>query len=290
MGFIIVVIMSVLSGSGIAIQKLWQKSTLGIKHAYEIYSLLMSICALAVFCIMAGFRLSANLTTLVYSFAYGLAALLTTISAFCAMKKMSIILYSVFSRGSTLFIWLFGVAVFREKINIQSIISAVLFGVSILMPLLGNKDEKKTGAVKYIIGIGVMLLGTAASIIVKLYSASPDKMPEAVLCFYTNVFVFLFLAVKFILTPERREYIADVRRAGRKILLVPLGTTFGNLATLLSMYAIGIMPLSQYSVLSASMSSGVTFLISKAVYREDSSPSEIAAFLLSTAAVLVNVL
>lgn len=290
MGFIIVVIMSVLSGSGIAIQKLWQKGTLGIKHAYEIYSLLMSICALAVFCIMAGFRLSANLITLVYSFAYGMAALLTTIFAFCAMKKMSIILYSVFSRGSTLFIWLFGVVVFREKINIQSIISAVLFGVSILMPLLGNKDEKKTGAVKYIIGIVVMLLGTAASIIVKLYSAGPDKMPEAVLCFYTNVFVLLFLAVKFILTPERREYVADVRRAGRKILLVPLGTTFGNLATLLSMYAIGIMPLSQYSVLSASMSSGVTFLISKVVYREDSSPSEIAAFLLSTAAVLVNVL
>lgn len=287
--YMLTALSAVISGTGIFVQKFWQRRTIQVKNAASVYLLMMSVFAIGVFYVMNGFSVDVNLYTLVCSAIYGIFAILANVLTLSAMSNMSLLLCSVFQRGSTLLIWLWGVLAMHDSIKAAQVISAVLMTLSILTPLYGEKNctiSKRS----LFLGAAIMANGASSSIFLKYYTQNPQKMSDSALCMYTNVLMLGYIIVRFAVSKNRKE-LADSFKKTKKIHWVVLLGTIGNgVATILSMYVMKRMPISVYSIISSAVGFVIVFINSKVIFREECSSREVVSFLFSALAVLITLI
>lgn len=289
----LVLLNSIIGGVSSATQKLWQKRTFAAGNAPYIYLVLNAISACVIFCVMAGFNLKINTVSLMYAAGYGAVVILSIVLNMMAMSRMNLILCSVFQRGSTVIVWLIGILFFHEELKVNGAVSALLILISILIPL----SEIKTGKTKisdFFIGTAIAVVGTSSTILLKCYTFVPNRAANTVLFFYTNVFVIAFIAFLalacFGFIFEKQNIISDIKMTKKHFWIVPLSTLCSNAASLISVYVIKIMPLSVYSIVSYAVGCVVVFVNSKIVFGEKFEKADLAAFVLSASAVLINLL
>lgn len=287
--YMLTALSAVISGTGMLVQKFWQRRTMRIKNADSLYILMTAFLAIGVFYVMSGFSVAVNLYTLACSAVYGIIAILSNILTLSAMSNMNLLLCSVFQRGSTLLIWLWGILAMHDEIKAAQVISAALMTLSILTPLYGEKNciiSKRS----LFLGAAIMANGASASIFLKYYTQNPQKMPDSTLCMYTNVLMFGYIIVRFAMSKNRKG-LADSFKKTKKIHWVILLGTIGNgAATILSMYVMKRMPISVYSIISSAVGFVIVFINSKVIFREECSSREVVSFLFSASAVLITLI
>lgn len=289
LNYILTAAAAALNGAVTLTEKAWQRKTEGIKCASAVFMTLMAACSVIIFYFMSGFDISVNFVTIVYSLLYTAAAILSIMLALAAISRINLILFSVFSSSKTVLVWLIGILFMNEIINAKSIISAALFTVSMLLPLadLKNNKTKLTG---YLIGISLAAVDAATVILMKFYTANPDKMSDSTMCFYTNVFMFAFLILYLVFSPDKRPKAKNYKGKSGVFLLIPLCTLSSNLSSVLQLGILKTMPVSHYSVLIAALNCIVVFINSKVIFRESCRAVDIICLALSTAAVIITVI
>ena len=176
MGYCLILLSSLVSGTGGVFQKLWQKKTLTAENAPYIFMLLNSVFACVIFFLTAGCNVAVNKVTMLYSAAYGFLCCLTLLLGFVTMSRMNLIVCSVFSKGTSAAVWLVGILFFRESITLTGVISAMLMLISVLLPFFEVK-KGKIGLKGVLAGLGVIAVGTMSTTLLKLYSAEGQKCP-----------------------------------------------------------------------------------------------------------------
>lgn len=289
LNYIYVIITSVLVGFVTMAEKLWQRKTYGAEYSQYVFLTVMSFCSMIIFFIMSGFNIYVNPVTLAYSFIYAILALVSVKLSLSAMAHMNLILYSTFYKGSPMPVWIFGILFFHDSLKINDLISALLITASIIVPLFEMRNGKSDFK-GYIIGILLTLSNALSVIILKFYAASPSKMPDSIMCLYTNVFLLAFLLAKFLLSQEKQKYISTLLVTKKILFIIPLSTLSNNLSTLLQMHILKSMELSLFSLISSAAGCIILFINSKVIFKEHCSKSDFISFLLSTAAIAATLI
>lgn len=289
LGYLLIALSSLVSGVGGVFQKQWQRKTCDAENAPYIFMLVNCVFACLIFWAMSGFDVSVNKVTLVYSAAYGLVCCLSVLLGFVTMSRMNLIVCSVFSKGTAAVVWLVGILFFKESVKLTSVISAVLMLISISIPLIKAKNGG-IDAKGVLAGVAVIAIGTASTSLLKLYSAEPLKRPDSVMCFYTNIFMLVFQAVRFCTLKEKREVAAELKLVRKRLFYIPFCTLGSNLSSLISMYAVRIMPLTLYTVIGQPIGCAILFVQSKIIFKEHCDKADIASVVLSVAAVLITLI
>ncbi len=291
--YLFVVLSSVMSGMSSATQKLWQKKTSDAGNAPYIFLVVNALSACLIFYAMSGFDLTINSTSLRYAALYGAVVIFSLVLNMAAMTRMNLILCSVFSRGSSMIIWLIGILFFKDELKFSGAVSAVLILISILIPVFGITNGKIRVS-DCLIGGAITAVGTMSTLILKFYATEPAKSANSVMFFYTNVFVIVFVAFAAVIGYgflfERKNLASDLKRTGKFVWIIPLSTLGSNLASVISVYVMKVMPLSLYSIVSYTVGCVVVFVNSKVVFREKCTVSDAAAFVLSAAAALITLI
>ena len=291
----IMLITSAFCGSfGTLFKKIWQNKTTGVDYAVYVYMIITTVFACTGYYAMSGFDISVNAVTLRYSILYAIISCASVLMTFTAMNNMNIILYSVFSKCSIAIVWLYGIFVMNDRISYSGVVSAILIIISVILPAL----EKKRGKIRYkeyLIGIVVAFIASCSTIIIKIYGDEANRMGNAVLCFWTNVFFFIFMVLfTFISLRIRKEdvksYVKDFKRVRKYLYLIAFDTVFGTISSLMSLYVIQKIPISIYCVLNAALTSVATFVVSKVILSEKCTRYEVISFCVASVSGVIALL
>ena len=289
LSYILTAIIALLNGTTSLSEKAWQRKTMGLSNNTGLFLIIMSACSMLIFSIMAGFDLRVNAVTIIYALLYAADALMSISLTFIAISRMNLITYSVFSSCKTVLVWVFGILFMKESADISSVISALLFTASVLLPLVYVRGGK-TKLSGYFIGLASTFVGAFGILLLKFYAKSPQKSADSVLCFYTNLFMLLFMVLFMLLSPKNRPKLKDFSGVKYVFLLIPLCTVASNVASVLQLSIMKTMPVSHFSVLIAALNCIVVFINSKVIFRETCRMLEVCCLILSTAAVIISVL
>lgn len=291
----IMLITSAFCGSfGTLFKKIWQNKTTGVDYAVYVYMIITTVFACISYYVMSGFDISVNAVTLRYSMLYAIISCASVLMTFTAMNNMNIILYSVFSKCSIAIVWLYGIFVMSDRISWPGVISAMLVIISVILPAF----EKKRGKIRckeYLIGTIVAFIASCSTIMIKIYGEEANRMGNAVLCFWTNVFFFIFMVLfTFISLRIRKEdiksYGKDFKRVRQYFYLIAFDTLFGTISSLISLYVIQKIPISVYCILNAALTSVATFVVSKVILSEKCTRYEVISFCVSSISGVVAIL
>ena len=164
-----------------------------------------------------------------------------------------------------------------------------MLSISIIIPIFDIKYNK-TNILGYVIGIAVALNSSASSILLKYYAASPSKMSDSTLCFYTNVFMLALILIWFLISHNSRPSFKQLRTKEKAFMFIFFCTLCNNFSSILQLYILKTMPISLYSILIAALGCIVTFIISKLIFKEQCYRRDILSLILSTAATIIAII
>ena len=289
LSYILTAIVSLLNGTASLSQKAWQRKTSGLSNNTNLFLIIMSACSMLIFSAMSGFDLRVNAVTVFYALLYAADALISVSLTFIAISRMNLITYSVFTSCKTVLVWAFGILFLNERASPSSIVSAVLFTVSVLLPLV-NVRGGKTKLSGYFIGLASTFVGAFGTLLLKFYAKSPQKSADSVLCFYTNAFILLALLLFTLFSTESRPKLKEFSGVKYVFLFIPLYTIASNVSSVIQLSILKIMPVSHFSVLIAALDCIAVFINSKVIFRESCKALDVCCLILSTAAVIISVL
>lgn len=296
--FLLVVAGQVMLGLAHFSEKLFSKKSNGFLATGLVYSAGISLSSLILFAAMAKFNLTLDKSLFLHSFGYGVLASMSMASIFIALKRLNLVVYAVFSKSSSILTCIIGIIFYGDKPTFASILSVLLLTVSIIMPLFENK--KQTGAkssfINLLICIAIMLINTFVSIVVKSFTnyGGGEFSRASALYFYANIImcITLMLSVYFMTAGSRGGI--GLRGAIEKIrlpyyILVPVTGIIANIPCVFNPYCMANMDLTQYMILTKASESIVLFCISRFIFKEKSTKTEITSLALSTFAGIVTV-
>lgn len=289
-------------------EKLFAKKSNDYMPTTLLYSAGIAISSLFIYSVMAAFDLSIDAPLIMHALGFGLLYAASMISIFVSLKRMNMVVYSVFSKSSSILICIIGILFYGDAVTFPGILSIVLLSISILLPLLETKklEGSKKSIVNLIICIAIMLISTGVTLIIKNYTLVDGYTTEraSALYFYANIFTFIFLAVTVLFMTRKPR--SDGKRTlipregiGLKAtflkvrpalyILVPVVATVANIPTIIQAYCMENIDLSIYTVFMNAAASLVLFCISRFIFKEKSSVIDIISLVLSTLAGIVTV-
>lgn len=247
------------------------------------------------FWLMGGCKIQADSWTLTFSVISGFIYVGLNVIGLFAYTKVNLVLLSIFTKSVTIVNWVCGVLLFHETPTLSNTISMLILCAAVFIPLMDLKHDKANLRTTYIIGGIYLLLSAASAITMKIYLLRPTVDSSAVssMLFFTHGLMGIFTI--FILWFQRsknptvfKQEISYIRWGA--IACILLACLVGNPYSLLSSLVMQMLPLVQYSVLTAALESIVTFLVSKFIFKETVGKSTLIAFGLSTLAMIINAL
>lgn len=296
--FLLVILGQVMLGLAHFSEKLFSKKSKGFLATGLIYAAGISLSSLILFAAMAKFNLTLDAPLFAHSFGYGILASMSMASIFIALKRLNLVVYAVFSQASSIITCIVGIIFYGDKITFTSILSVLLLTTSIVMPLLENRKQAgaKSSFVNMLICIAIMLINTFVSVVVKSFTNyGGDEFARAsALYFYANIIMCITLVTSvYFMTAKKRGGIG-FKGAVQKIrlpyyILVPVTGIIANIPCVFNPYCMANMDLTQYIILTKASESVVLFCISRFIFKEKSTPTEIISLVLSTVAGIVTV-
>lgn len=302
--YLLIPLSQTLLGLATFTEKLFAKKSGGYIPNNLLYSAGIAICSLFIYSVMAGFNLTPDSEILGYAAIYGMLYALSMTCIFTAYKHINMIVYSVFGKSSAIIVCIIGIAFLGDTPSATTIISVCLLFASILLPLLSAAKEKKGGKVivSILLCLSTMLIGTGVSLTVKGFTSLASYTPEraSAFYFYANIFTFIYLLFAVLITTRKPKDGVPSRFAKgiglkatflkvnpRLYILVPIVATVANIPTVLNTVAMRHLDFSVYTVISGALALLVLFCISKFIFKEKSTPLEIAGLIISSSAGII---
>lgn len=294
--YLLLLVVHILGGCTTFFCKKYTQLTSGSAHTGNLfYIVVMGILSLLSFWLMAGRQLRTDSWTLTFAIISAFIYVgLNTVGLF-AYSKVNLVLLSIFMKSVTIVNWTCGVLFFQETPTVSNTASMLILCAAVFIPLMDLKHDKSNLRTTYLIGGIYLLLSSAYSIVMKIFLLGPEVDSPAVssMLFFTHGLMSLLTV--FILLGRRaknptafKQEISVIRWPA--IICIFLACLVGNPYSMLSSLVMQMLPLVQYSVLTAALESIVTFLVSKFIFKETVGKSTLIAFGLSTLAMIINAL
>lgn len=296
--FLLVLAAQIMLGLAHFSEKLFSKKSGGFVATGLVYSSGIALSSLVLFAVLANFNLSLDTPLFLHSASYGLLAGMSMASIFIALRRLNLVVYAVFSKSSSILTCIVGIIFYGDKITFTSIASVVLLAISIIMPLYENKKQKgtKSSFINLLICIGIMIINTGVSIVVKSFTNyGGDSFARAsALYFYANIITGITLIFSVLIMVSKKRNGIGFKATVFKVrppvwILVPVTGIIANIPCVFTPYCMANMDLTQYMIFTKATESIVLFCISKFIFREKSTPTEITSLILSTLSGIVTV-
>ena len=309
--YLILIVGQIFLGLALFTHKIFSRKSDSFLPVGLIYSALISVFSLPIFAILSGFQLSLDKNLLFYSASYGALAAASQFLIFLALGKVNLVVYSVFSKSSTILVCLCGFIFFNDAVNFGSVTSIILLFAAILIPLfeIKHKEGNKSSLYSLAICVAIMLVGLFIQLVVKGFTELADTSTEraSALYFYANAVTALILLPAFYLLARKRNFKSDSENGGnedfhigiaetvRKVpakfyILIPITATIANIPCVTNAYCMMNMDLTIFVVVTKAAESLVYFFISSVIFKERASRLDLVSLALSTLSGIVTVL
>lgn len=302
--YLLIPLSQMLLGLASFTEKLFAKKSGGYVPNNLMYSAGIAISSLLIYSVMAGFNLKPDGEILGFAALYGLLYAASMTCIFVAYRRINMIVYSVFGKSGAIVVCVIGIAFLGDTPSATTIISVCLLFVSILLPLLSAAKAKGRGnvIVNILICVASMAINTGVTLTVKGFTSLDSYTPEraSALYFYANIFTFIYLLCAVLVTtrkpkdgiPTRFTKGIGIKATFLKVnpklyILVPIVATVANIPTVINTVAMRYLDLSVYTVLSGALALIILFCISKFIFKEKSTPLDIAGLIISGTAGII---
>ncbi len=268
---------------------LGKKFQLGIKFtaSYLFQSNLIN-AVIACICLFVANKFTVNITptTIVFSAIYGFFSLISVFFMVYSYSRISITLTSIIgSAGGIVIPMTFGLLFNGEQASIRLIFSALLILSAAVLPVFRDSTVKFEKKFIWFLALNFVYSGLP-NILSKLYTQNENVVDTLSYFFLTNVFMFIFCGVGLIFCrlksgPLDRLSFPLFANGGIRVVM-------SLVVSYLSITIISLMPMSVYSVLSASLSLIGTALLSRFVFKEKMSRQAVISFILALISIFVR--
>ena len=243
---------------------------------------------IACVCLFVANKFVVNTTpaTLVYSAIFGFFSLISLFFIVYSYSRLPLTLCSIIgSAGAIIIPMIFGLVFNGEPAGTRLIISAVLILVASVLPVFKDKTIKFDKKFLWFLVIYFIYSGLP-TILSKLYTQAENVADTLSYFFLTNAFMFVFCGIGLVVCRIKDGYMS--------ILSTPLivnggiRTVMSLICSYLSMVILTVMPVSVYSVLSASLSLIGTALLSRFVFKEKISRQALISFILALLSIIIR--
>lgn len=290
--YILLLIMVFVGSFGNICTKLYRKNTGHTPVSDGFYYVITLTTACTYFAFVSGFDLSINTFTAVYSIMLALLAFLSISANLIAIENTDILNVTLFSNsGAVVLPLLFNIAFLGDLPDIKIILGIIASLASLFTPLYGVKKTKQGNIKGLIMCIMLFFISGIDTVIMKLYSISPEAMSESIFCFYGNVFMipFVFFLIKRQIPVS--QMFRECRNMNKKsILFAVLAVVSANTVTLLSLITISKINLTLYLILSNSLKMLVISLMAMIVFKEYITKDKVLSMLFATVAIILTVI
>ena len=264
--------------------------------AYFLFTCLCSGTALLFFAILAKFNIKFNLQTFAYAVAFFAIIMMNYVVTLLVLKYASVAKTSLIrTAGSTILLFMLGILLFKEVANVYKWIGLAFMILTICLSARGGEEPDRDKSSKIILAVCLILnvvLGAASSVLMKYYSADPNVSDNNSYFFITNVLLFVFGGIGFLIffikNKEKVKAFTDTLRF-KDYAMVVCKTIIDNLTSLASMVLIGTVNLTFYTILSSSL--GVlSAIVVSVVLKEKITAKLILAAVFAITAIVFNVL
>ena len=282
-----------------ALTKVFQKTTPAGLFYLIIYNIINALFACGFFYVSAGFKISINAPTAVYSVVYALIICINLSAQIFAFSKAPVSVVTLMSMaGGILLPSIFGIIWFDEPLTVRLIISSILIITAAFLPFVGKQNEKKELTLSAILTCLLMFVLNGASVILlKLYAVDKSVCDSDSLFFLTNVAIVLVcVAALGVFITKDKSFRAEGDIVKRifcaytpvQALLIVSKTAFANLSSLVQVVILAEMSASTFSVLSSSMLLVGASAVSAFIFREKQTKGTILAVIFAIAAIAIN--
>lgn len=292
MGYLLIVLISVVSGLCPVLKKKYVKDTEGIMSSTHIYMFIICPLTTLYYFILAKGEVPLNWPTFRFALIFGLVSVGCTIFNMMGYRYTNLVYISIFSgAGGTVIPFLYEMIFRGEIFSVFEILSVVLRLAAVSVPLLLVGKTQKSTNIGFVICGCLFVLSGLATIISKLYAQHPNVCSDRSFCFWTNV-----VSLPFVLMIVLKQTgIKTIVRESKKIkkldyLYVILSMMLGNICTLISIQVLRMVSATVYSVLSSSLVLVVTALVSRILYKEKLSKQGALSLAFSILAIVAGVL
>ena len=292
MGYILLLILSVVQGLCPCLMKKFVKDTENIPNAKNVYMLLIYPLATIYYFILAGGDTPLNLPTFWFSLVFGLVGVGSTVLHIIGYRYASLIYMSVFNgAGATLVPFLFELLLGRESFSTSEILSVLFRLVAVCVPLLAFKKKDQNTKTGIFICMLLFLIGGAVNVIYKLYGENPSVASDQSFCFWTNVVTLPFIILIILKQTKLKTLIASGRKIKKIDYACVIGSMMiGNLCTLVSIHILRMLSATAYSILNSSLVLVVTVIVSITLYKEKLTKETVFSVIFSILAIIFGVL
>jgi len=266
-----------------------KKFQLGIKFtaSYMFQSNLIN-AVVACVCLFVANKFTVNITsaTIVFSAIYGFFSMISVFFVVYSYAHISITLTSIISSAGAIIIpMLFGLVFNGEPTSLRLILSAILILIAATLPIFKDKTVRFDKKFIWFLALYFVYAGLP-NILSKLYTQNENVTDTLSYFFLTNVFMFIFCVIGLFFCrlcsgPLEKLSVSLITNGGVRTVMSLVGSY-------LSIAILALMPISVYSVLSASLSLIGTALLSRFVFKEKMSRQALISFLLALLSIIVR--
>ena len=295
--YALILVQILANGVGLTAQKKYQQAAYPGMRSHLLYLGMTGLTALLFFSASAGFRLQINAITLGFSFVYAAVVAGSLVFRFLAMAHMNVLLLTLYSNaGIMLLPVLFGAVVYQEPIGPWLLVGLVLMTASILFPLWDQRGSCHGTLRGNLYGVVLFLISGLSTILSKVYTRTPGVCDNNSYCFFTNLLLLAGVLTVLLCTLRRRPPQDEVQPglrevfAPRQVVRILVNTAASNLTTILTLIILQDMVLSVYTMLSNALNMAGTVTVSRLVFREKITRSQLCSAVCALLAVLCSLL
>ncbi|MBE6966391.1 MAG: hypothetical protein E7441_10230 [Ruminococcaceae bacterium] len=295
--YILLVISSLLSVGYTALTKSFQQKTeSGIRHLM-MYNLINASFGCVYFLIASRFIVDVNMPTFIYAVVYAITDIAMLSFQIFALECVSVSVVAVLAMsGSILIPSLFGIAYFGEAVTVRLVISSVLIVTASVLPFIrGKAGDKRLSWKTVFICAMVFLMNGAPVVQMQLYAKDTRVCSSLSYFLLTNIMIVTVCAMMLRFAILKKSFFSqNGRREILSIYTLPQAANIGvrtammNIASVLQVVVLAVVPASAYAVLNSSIILIGGFLVSLFVFKEKQSLGNILAVILAIAAIVIN--
>ncbi len=250
------------------------------------YNFIASIFATLYFSIALGFKFEINTVTFVYALVFTLFMIASVCVSllFLSMVPMSVNAVTSVAGGIVMSTFV-GALFFKERMDLNFILSAIIMIICIVLPYFSKKDLKINSFKVIFICLINILIGGMITIITKLYAVD-DRVTGA------NMFYLIINLLSLVITGVILFWY-KVKGEFRWFTFKQIGSlaiqnTISNICSVILITILASMPLSLYSIISSSVTLISETLISRLYFKEKQSKTIYASVALAIGAIILN--
>lgn len=292
--YILLLILCFLSAGNTALAKLFQKGTsLDFLHLI-IYNFLNALFASVFFFISLKFDVPLNLTTLIYAIVFAALIMVNLCANLFSMKYTPLPILTIITMASGILLpSAFGILFFEESLSIQLLISWILIFAATIIPFIQKSQDKKrfTGKALFCCTLTFVLSGLS-TILIQLYAKDSRVVASEAMFLITNLVIVIASFIFLLIYTKGKLRLKTITRAYKPLHILNIAgrTLLNNTSSVLQVIILTTIPVSTYSVATASLGLILTTLLSYFIFKETQRKGTFIALLLAIAATIINVI